>query len=110
MSLFPTKRCTMNCGLCTNDERTRKQMMDECDECQTLNENDHLYIAIERLEAAMVSKMHKKADEGRSGWSIASPEHISTLLIESVSKGDPVDVANYCMMLVAMKSPIIISK
>lgn len=35
----------------------------------------------------------------RSGWQVMSAEELSTLLVEHLPKGDPVDVANFCMML-----------
>ena len=93
------KRCTMNCGLAKGDTRTRAQMMKDCDDCDVLTERDHEFIAIERLSNAMVLKLDKKRAEGRGGWQTASAETLSQMLIEHVAKGDPVDVANFCMML-----------
>jgi len=93
------KRCTMNCGLAKGDTRTRAQMMEDCDYCDVLTERDHEFIAIERLSNAMILKLDKKRAEGRGGWQTASAETLSQMLINHVAKGDPVDVANFCMML-----------
>lgn len=93
------KRCTMNCGLAKGDTRTRAQMMEDCDDCDVLTERDHEFIAIERLSNAMVLKLDKKRAEGWGGWQTASAETLSQMLINHVAKGDPVDVANLCMML-----------
>ena len=51
---------------------------------------------------AMVSKLKKKREDGRTGWwdkDFCSNEYLSKLLREHVDKGDPVDVANFAMML-----------
>ncbi len=50
------------------------------------------------MKAKLVASRHK----GRGGWQDkddCSQEHLSKLLREHVEKGDPVDVANFCMML-----------
>lgn len=59
-------------------------------------------MAVKRLAIAMEDKLDKKADEGRGGWSDksqCSQEDLSLMLRNHVEKGDPVDVANFCMML-----------
>jgi len=50
----------------------------------------------------MKAKLAKKREEGYGGWD--DPDRCSTgmlqnLLLEHVSKGDPVDVGNFSMML-----------
>lgn len=58
--------------------------------------------AVDRFAAAMKAKLAKKRTEGRSGWddkTACSREYLSQLLIEHLSKGDPIDVANLAMML-----------
>ena len=58
--------------------------------------------AVDRFAVAMKAKLAKKRDEGRGGWSdpdVCAVEWLSTLLHRHVPKGDPVDVANFCMML-----------
>lgn len=59
-------------------------------------------MAVKRFAVAMEDKLDKKADEGRGGWSNkeeCSQEDLSLMLRKHVEKGDPIDVANFCMML-----------
>lgn len=59
-------------------------------------------IAINTFASVMKSKMAASRDKGRSGWDDkeqCTAEWISELLRGHVAKGDPVDVANFCMML-----------
>ena len=63
-------------------------------------ENRHLDdIAVDQFAAAMKAKLAKKRIEGRGGWQDMSAGELSQLLHEHVEKGDPLDVANFCMML-----------
>jgi len=58
--------------------------------------------AVDRFAAAMKAKLAKKRAEGRGGWydkAQCSQDHLSLLLRSHITKGDPVDVANFCMML-----------
>ena len=58
--------------------------------------------AVDRFAEAMKAKLAKSRAKGRSGWedkSLCSAEYLSELLRGHVDKGDPVDVANFCMML-----------
>jgi hypothetical protein len=58
--------------------------------------------AIERFAAAMKFKMAVSRDKGRGGWDDETKCAMGTLakmLIEHISKGDPVDIANFAMML-----------
>lgn len=58
--------------------------------------------AIDNFANAMKEKMRKKAAEGRGGWhdkEQCKTEFLNQLLHEHVVKGDPIDVANFCMML-----------
>lgn len=58
--------------------------------------------AVDRFAAAMKGKLAKKRSEGRGGWQNkdeCSAEFLSQLLRRHVDKSDPVDVANFCMML-----------
>lgn len=66
--------------------------MDECD-CSSDSR------AVDNFASAMKSKLAKKRNEGRSGWQHMSADELTSLLREHVKKGDPVDVANLCMML-----------
>jgi hypothetical protein len=60
-------------------------------------------IAIDRFAQVMKEKMrYSREVKGRGGWndpSQCSVEFLNKLLLEHVEKGDPVDVANLCMML-----------
>lgn len=50
----------------------------------------------------MKAKLAQKRDEGRGGWDNhdeCTAEDLSRMLLEHAAKGDPVDVANFCMML-----------
>jgi hypothetical protein len=58
--------------------------------------------AVDRFAAAMKAKLAKAREKGRGGWddkAQCSQQYLSDLLRGHVDKGDPVDVANFCMML-----------
>jgi len=58
--------------------------------------------AIMDFSAAMATKMHQAAMKGHAGWddpTLCSDASLRVLLREAVAKGDPVDVANYAMMM-----------
>jgi hypothetical protein len=58
--------------------------------------------AVDRFACAMKAKMAKQRAKGYHGWdnpSECTVEDLSRMLIEHVPKGDPVDVANFAMML-----------
>lgn len=58
--------------------------------------------AVSNFAYGMRIKLASKRLEGRGGWQDkerCSNEYLSRLLREHVEKGDPVDVANFCMML-----------
>lgn len=55
--------------------------------------------AVDKLAAAMKIKLAKKREQGYAGWVKCDPIHLSHLLKEHVSKGDPIDVANFCAFL-----------
>lgn len=58
--------------------------------------------AVDAFAAAMKAKLAKARAKGRGGWddkTQCSQQHLSDLLRGHVDKGDPVDVANFCMML-----------
>lgn len=57
---------------------------------------------VDRLASAMKEKLEKKRDEGRGRWwdrFDCKQSDLSKMLREHVEKGDPLDVANFCMML-----------
>lgn len=95
----PTADCT-----CTVKERYSGHRID-CDVPQREGSEVEQHfddVAVYVLAKAMKSKLAQKRSEGRSGWQSpdeCSQEFLSKLLREHVEKGDPVDVANFCMML-----------
>lgn len=56
-------------------------------------------VAVEEFAVAMAEKMAEARAKGRSGWQDCDPAQLSQMLREHVEKGDPRDVANFCMML-----------
>ena len=65
---------------------------------------------VKKLKEAMKEKLAAARLKGRGGWQDkddCSQEHLSRLLREHVEKGDPVDVANFCMMLHARGETIL---
>ncbi|WP_186079496.1 hypothetical protein [Burkholderia gladioli] len=56
-------------------------------------------IAVDAFAAAMKAKMAAARAKGRSGWETCTPADLSRMLRDHVEKGDPRDVANFCMML-----------
>jgi len=59
-------------------------------------------IAIDHFAGAMKLKMDTSRAKGRSGWDDPKKctiEALQAMLLEHVAKGDPIDVANFCMML-----------
>lgn len=59
-------------------------------------------IAVDRFAAAMKAKLAKKRAAGRGGWddpTQCSIHDLARLLVEHIHKGDPVDIANFAMMI-----------
>lgn len=58
-------------------------------------------IAVDRFAAAMKEKMAAARAKGRGGWEgpTCNAQLLSDMLRDHVAKGDPRDVANFCMML-----------
>lgn len=57
---------------------------------------------VDRFAAAMKAKLGESREKGRHGWfdtDVCSDQELAQDLILHVFKGDPVDIANYCMML-----------
>lgn len=63
-------------------------------------------IAVQNFANAMSEKMTLARDKGRDGWEDCDPADLSWMLREHVEKGDPCDVANFCMMLWSLGHPI----
>ena len=56
-------------------------------------------LAVNKFAKAMQHKLAIARDKGRQGWEDCDPIDLSNMLREHVEKGDPVDVANFCMFL-----------
>lgn len=62
--------------------------------------------AVDRFAAAMKAKLAQAREKGRGGWQQCDPVELSLMLREHVEKGDPRDVANFCMFLWNLGKPI----
>ena len=63
---------------------------------------------IERFTIAMRDKLNRKRKAGRGGWNKpdeCSVEYLRELMLEHMSKGDPIDIANLCMMIWNRENP-----
>ena len=71
--------------------------------CQAPSPPEHYDdYCIRQFAKLMSEKMAASRAKGRSGWhdpEKCSVEYLRSLLYEHLDKGDPVDVANFCMML-----------
>lgn len=59
-------------------------------------------IAVDKFAAAMKAKLAKKRAGGAGGWDDpreCTRDHLHTLLIEQMTKGDMIDIGNFAMML-----------
>lgn len=55
--------------------------------------------AVDEFAAVMKEKLAQARAKGRGGWETCNPADLSRMLREHVEKGDPRDVANFCMFL-----------
>lgn len=62
--------------------------------------------AVDHFAAAMKEKLSHARAKGRSGWHECAPANLSAMLRDHVEKGDPRDVANFCMFLWSLGHPI----
>ena len=56
-------------------------------------------IAVDLFAAKMKEKLAKSRDKGRGGWEDCPIEYLIASLKDHILKGDPVDVANFSMMI-----------
>lgn len=70
------------------------------------DERSREFAAVDMFAAAMKAKLDGARAKGRSGWEQCAPADLSRMLREHVEKGDPRDVANFCMFLWALGKPI----
>lgn len=81
--------------------------------CPSVGEPHSDDLAVDRFFAAMKAKLAKKRDDGYSGWDDSddcSVEHLSYLLVQHLHKGDPIDIANFAMMLHQRGSRLIVDE
>jgi hypothetical protein len=62
--------------------------------------------AVDQFAIALKAKLAESRAKGRRGWKHCDPAFLSASLREHVEKGDPRDVAAYCMMLWHQEQPI----
>lgn len=72
----------------------------------TIDDNIHVYdedvedrCDMQAFSVALRQKMDASRDKGRGGWRTCPPDRLRQMLAEHVQKGDPRDVALFCMML-----------
>jgi hypothetical protein len=63
-------------------------------------------LAVDKFASAMKEKLAQARAKGRCGWEECAPADLSAMLYEHVAKGDPRDVANFCMFLWNLGQPI----
>lgn len=63
-------------------------------------------LAVDRFSAELKDKLRLSREKGRGGWETTDPIELSLMLREHVEKGDPRDVANYCVFLWNLGMPI----
>ena len=59
-------------------------------------------VAVDMFAKAMKEKLALARAKGRGGWQTCNKYELSNMLREHVDKGDPRDVANFCMFLHAL--------
>ena len=69
-------------------------------------------IGVRRFAKAMQEKLSQKRAEGRGGWNREPGGGYGTgiprlhrMMLAHVDKGDPVDIANFCMMIWNRENP-----
>ncbi|MDN7988975.1 hypothetical protein QZM97_02680 [Burkholderia orbicola] len=90
-------RCQLG-GKCVDDDMSPRQPA-----AAPIHPDDE---AVDRFSIAMKAKLAEARAKGRSGWETCDPTELSIMLREHVEKGDPRDVANFCMFLWALGKPI----
>lgn len=60
-------------------------------------------VAVDAFVRAMKAKLARKRSERWGGWQARSEAELWAMLRECVERGDPVDVANYAMMIYGVR-------
>lgn len=87
--------------------RVANAFLDKADAPAEAREPHFDDVAVDWFSAVMKHKLALARNKGRGGWETCSPADLSRMLREHVEKGDPRDVANFCMMLWHHGSPIV---
>ncbi|KWN77094.1 hypothetical protein [Burkholderia stagnalis] len=96
------------CAYPTEINRQQAKRIAELESRLSVNVDPHPDdVAVDSFAAVMKHKLALARDKGRGGWEACSPADLSRMLREHVEKGDPRDVANFCMMLWHHGSPIV---
>jgi biotin-(acetyl-CoA carboxylase) ligase len=66
---------------------------------QQLNQEYDDNAAVDKFAQRMKAKLAAARAKGRSGWQSCDTLELRRMLRQHVEKGDPVDVANFCMFL-----------
>jgi hypothetical protein len=79
---------------------------------QTLAGAEADQLGLARFSKAMRDKLAKKRSEGRSGWNYpphngygTTVKRLRRMMADHVAKGDPIDIANFCMMIWNRENP-----
>jgi hypothetical protein len=56
-------------------------------------------LAVIRFALSMRDKLELSRERGRHGWETSDNDYLNECLYGHLDKGDPVDVANFCMMI-----------
>ena len=85
-------------GLCAALDAVEAMLSEPAARAQVGEPDD---IAVDRFAAAMKEKMAAARAKGRGGWDgpTCNAQLLSDMLRDHVAKGDPRDVADFCMML-----------
>ena len=93
----------VGCGACVGSDAPMEDLHGRIELYLSRNLAQHPDdAAVDRFAAAMKEKLAEARAKGRGGWENkdeCSAQTLSNMLRDHVGKGDPRDVANFCMML-----------
>lgn len=81
-----------------------KVLMEAVERCRLDRHTDD--DAVDKFAQAMKEKLAAARRKGRQGWETCDPVNLTHMLRAHVEKGDPLDVANFCMFLWSLGKPI----
>lgn len=80
---------------------------DSISECLEVEKPHFDDVAVDKFAQAMKAKLEQSRQKGRHGWNsseFCSTASLEVLLAEQVAAGDPIDIANYAMMIFHRKN------